>query len=356
MAGLVETVANFLINQAFSKGEKEALGIQTPIDPTGTAGAVAGGLLVKPGIEGLLDAALTEIALAYPAGASRVAAEAVAILGAGTATVGVGALFYEICKSTPANAGETEWLANNGYSTGGTGIQVLSGGLDKFIADSNASANGTLSIPFVSTSTDGSIPANAPTTQPSGILDGWSITYTSPGGVFQEPVQVQTQFRYYDAQSQEFVLFGGQRISASSVADMSFQSASVNLSLTKDSSGGFNGPGLSVTNQNGISTLTDLGTGNQVAAVGTVNASSLQPGQPVAVSTQAGTYHVDPATGNITDLGAIATTINGNTVTILSTTSSNDNGVSGSEFAVIQSTSAGAPSSNIFLSAAACSG
>jgi hypothetical protein len=102
MAGLVETVADFLVNQAFSAGEKKALGINTPLDLTGTAGAIGGGLLAKPGIQGLLDAAVQEIYLTYPAGASRVAAEAAAVVGAGTATVGVGALFYEICKSTPA--------------------------------------------------------------------------------------------------------------------------------------------------------------------------------------------------------------------------------------------------------------
>jgi hypothetical protein len=80
---------------------------------------------------------------------------------------------------------------------------------------------------------------------------------------------------------------------------------------------------------------------------GTVSAPSYAGNGDIIVPTDAGTYHIDPATKTITDQGAVTTTVNGNTVTLITPPPSNNNGASESKFAVIQSTDATASSSNI---------
>jgi hypothetical protein len=109
---------------------------------------------------------------------------------------------------------------------------------------------------------------------------------------------------------------------------------------------------VSPADSNGVQTLSSwsvddngaVTAGPSIQINGTIDTSNLQAGQPVAVSTPAGTYHIDPATGDITDSGAVTATIGGETVTLIGLGGSspfslilNDNSVS----------TAGAVSSNV---------
>jgi hypothetical protein len=108
---------------------------------------------------------------------------------------------------------------------------------------------------------------------------------------------------------------------------------------------------VSPADSNGVQTLSswsvddngNVTAGPSMQINGTIDTSNLQAGQPVAVSTPAGTYHIDPTTGDITDSGAVTATIGGETVTLI--------GLSGSSpFALISNdnsiSTAGAVSSN----------
>jgi hypothetical protein len=176
---------------------------------------------------------------------------------------------------------------------------------------------------------------------------GWSITYTVPSS--STGLQSQGLVDYYDSSTGQYVLGGNGRVDASAVTGLTYRNGNSTVCYATDSTGSPNGTGVAVTQGNGSTTITNLGSGNPISVAGTVDTSNLQPGQPVAVSTASGTYHVDPATGDITDPGAITTTVNGNTVTIINPVASNDNGASGSTFAVIQSNDASASSSNVTI-------
>jgi hypothetical protein len=101
------------------------------------------------------------------------------------------------------------------------------------------------------------------------------------------------------------------------VTGLSYQKGNSAVQLATDATGTPTGAGVAAVQGTSGTTLTDLGTGKQVTVVGAVDTSNLQAGQSVAVTTPAGTYHVDPATGDVTDSGAITATINGPTVTLL---------------------------------------
>ena len=178
------------------------------------------------------------------------------------------------------------------------------------------------------------------TSPPPASPAGWSISWNSPGILgdpSHPPVQTVEQVLYYDPSSQEFVTASYQHVAASSVTNMSNQSAGIGIQLWTDTNGIPNGSGVSAIQSGGTAILTDIGSGKQVIVAGTVNTSNLQPGQPVPVSTTAGTYHLDPATGIITDPGAITSTVNGNTVTIITQPASDGSTTMPNTFAVIQS-------------------
>jgi hypothetical protein len=114
MAGLLETVVNFIAQKALTTAEQEAVGVQTPFDPTGMLGAVVGGKIASSGITPLVDAALAYIDLMAPSATARAAGYIGTVLGGMTGVGAVSVLFYEIFKSTPANANEDEWLKQYG--------------------------------------------------------------------------------------------------------------------------------------------------------------------------------------------------------------------------------------------------
>ena len=191
------------------------------------------------------------------------------------------------------------------------------------------------------------LPSAADSTSASNAVPA-TITWTSPGIPGQVPVQV-TADGTYDPSTGNCVTGAGYTIPLGELDSVAFKSPSTGavVNLQMNSSGQANGNGVLVVPGSTTSTIVDLGTGNQVVTAGTVDTTNLQTGQPVPVSTAAGTYHVDPASGNITDPGAITTTVNGNTVTLITPTASNDNQTPSSPFAVIQSTDATASNSSV---------
>lgn len=190
------------------------------------------------------------------------------------------------------------------------------------------------------------VPPSLPQGQSPGE-SGWSITYTIPSS--STGLQSTGLVDYYDASANQYVLGGGARISASAVTGLSYQNGNSSVQFATNATGALTGAGISVVQGAGSATVTDLGSGNQNTVAGTVNTNNLQPGQPVPVTTAAGTYHIDPATGDITDPGAIIATIGGNTVTIINPPGANDNSPSGGAFAVITSNAQAFPS-NMTLS------
>jgi hypothetical protein len=190
--------------------------------------------------------------------------------------------------------------------------QISSGGQPS--SGQQSSLQGFAPLPV---STTGAVPSDLP---PVSGSSGWSITWTSPGipgDPTHPPVDTTEQILYYDASANQYVTASYAHIAASSVTDVAYNNAGVTVHLGTDTSGSPNGSGVSAIQGVSGTTLTDLQSGNQVTVAGTVDTSTLQPGQPVAVSTAVGTYHIDPATGDITDSGAVTATINGQTVTLL---------------------------------------
>ncbi|MTJ81313.1 MAG: hypothetical protein F8N37_09870, partial [Telmatospirillum sp.] len=194
------------------------------------------------------------------------------------------------------------------------------------------------------------------TSQPSSSAQdwpsGWTITYDPLDGsglktapVYQTNQGTEFGFTYFTSPpngsgSQSFVGSGNVRA-------LTYTDGNSTVTYGVDSTGRPNGTGVAVLQGNDSSTITNLSNGNQITTAGTVDTGNLVPGQPVPVSTADGIYHVDSATGNITDPGAITTTVNGNTITIIPPTASDDNTTTPSTFAVIQITDASASSSTI---------